>query len=267
MAQLNSRIALARAVQAAQQAGRLMRRNLRLDKVVNETTQHDLKIALDIRCQKLIERILCAGFPQAYFLGEEGTSGDPTAPHRWVVDPIDGTVNFTYGIPHAGVSIALQSRRGATDEWRTVIGVVLDPFCEELWTAIRGQRALLNGKPIYVSRRAELRETIISLGFGKHRPAMRRMMAGFNWLIPRARKVRITGSAALGLCYVATGRFDAYVEAGLRLWDIAAGGLIIECAGGEFWHRRQSGSDSYDVLASNGKLRRPLRGVMDSGQR
>ena len=83
----------------------------------------------------------------------------------------------------------------------------------------------------------------------------------------RAPNVSFVEGTASDLSDFATGRFDAYVEAGLRLWDIAAGGLIIECAGGEFWHRRQSGSDSYDVLASNGKLRRPLRGVMDSGQR
>ena len=103
--------ALAIAVTAARAAGKMMSDNLRKTKKVNEATQHDIKLDLDVRCQKRIERELRRAFPKIPILGEEGILGDPEAPVRWVVDPIDGTVNFSYGIPHACVSIALQVRR------------------------------------------------------------------------------------------------------------------------------------------------------------
>src|SRR5213594_1406617 len=102
--------ALLSAVAAARAAGELMRANFRSAKKINEATQHDIKLELDVRCQKLIEKTLRKAFPSVAVLGEEGTLGDPESEFRWVVDPIDGTVNFTYGIPHACVSIALQQR-------------------------------------------------------------------------------------------------------------------------------------------------------------
>jgi myo-inositol-1(or 4)-monophosphatase len=264
---LNERkAALAVAVAAARAAGGLMRRNLHAPKKVQAATQHDIKLELDVRCQKLIERRLRSAFPRIAVLGEEGIVGDPESAQRWVVDPIDGTVNFTYGIPHACVSIALQvkvaeagprSPVGATFE--TVVGVVYDPFCDEVWTAMRGQPARLNGRLIRVSSRRRLEETILTLGFAKHRRSLEAMMPTFNRLVHRVRKIRIMGSAALALTYVASGRMDAYVESGVRLWDIAAGGLILECAGGDFWHEPVAGEHAYRVLANNGQLRPTLQ--------
>jgi len=268
-----ARRALACAVEAAQAAGKLMRQNARCAKKVNAASQHDLKLELDVRCQKLIERTLRAAFPRSAILGEEGMMGDPGAPQRWVVDPIDGTVNFAYGIPHACASIALQAvaeapttsvraRRALPPSARrapryvSVVGVVYDPFCDELWTAIRGQPARLNGRPIRVSQRRALEEAIICLGFAKSRQALTRMLPAFGRLVHRVRKIRITGSAALDLTYVASGRFDAFVEYGLRLWDIAAGGLIVECAGGDFWQKPIAGDLTYHVIANNGFFRR-----------
>ena len=141
-----------RAVQAARAAGALMRRHFRSPKKIHSATQHDIKLELDVRCQRLIERTLRSAYPHIAVLGEEGVLGDPEADQRWVVDPIDGTVNFAYGIPHACVSIALQTRNaeGGTRNskfqaqahpdaaYDTVVGVVYDPFCDELWTAVRG---------------------------------------------------------------------------------------------------------------------------------
>lgn len=257
--------ALSAAVQAARGAGLLMRKNLRSAKVVHATLAHDIKLDLDVRCQNLIEKALHKAFPEVAFLGEEGIAGDSKAPYRWVVDPIDGTVNFAYGIPHACVSIALQenklemkaSRNGSLSN-PSVVGVVYDPFCDEMWTAIRGQPALLNGKAIQVSPRRRLSEAVISLGFAKHDADLQKMMPSFQTLVPRVRKVRIMGAAALDLVYVASGRFDAYVECGVRLWDIAAGGLILESAGGEFWHRLLPGDHFYHVFASNGPMRKAI---------
>jgi myo-inositol-1(or 4)-monophosphatase len=255
---VNLRQALQCAIGAAQAAGKLMRSNLREIKKVNEATQHDIKLELDVRCQKTIERHLRKAFPGIAVLGEEGITGNPDAEHRWVVDPIDGTVNFTYGIPHACVSIALQSRSKNGNRHETRVGVVYDPFCNELWTALRGEKARLNGKIIAASKRRTLEEAIISVGFAKHAYTLDRMIPTLNELIRRVRKVRIMGSAALATVYVATGRMDAYIEYGLRLWDIAAGGLIVECAGGDFYHQPVEGDYTYRILINNGQLRSKL---------
>jgi myo-inositol-1(or 4)-monophosphatase len=263
--QVNLRKAQAAAVRAAQSVGALMRRQLHASKRANSVTQHDIKLELDVRCQGVIEKALRRSFPQVALLGEEGFAGKADADYRWVVDPIDGTVNFAYGVPHACVSIALQ-RRAETpakadfkDGYQSLVGVVYDPFCDELWTAIRGQAARLNGKVIRVSRRHELGEAIVSIGFAKTRENLEGTLPYFIHLAHHVRKLRIMGSAALDLVYVASGRFDAYIERGIRLWDIAAGALIVECAGGEFWHQTVPGEHTYRMIASNGLLRRHLR--------
>ena len=273
---------LATAVTAARAAGKMMRDNLNKAKKINKATQHDIKLDLDVRCQKRIEQTLQKAFPTIPILGEEGILGDPEAPLRWVVDPIDGTVNFTYGIPHACVSIALQRRvpgsefrvsnspkraaklgarnsKPETHPFESIVGVVYDPFTDEMWTAIRGQQSRLNGKIIHVSDRKKLKEAIVALGFAKQRFTLNKMLPVFNGLIHRVRKIRIMGAAALALVYVGTGRMDAYLEYGLRLWDIAAGGLIVECAGGEFWSEAVGDDYTYQILASNGHLSTKFR--------
>ncbi len=274
----DTKSALATAVAAARGAGGLMRRHLARAKLVNSATRHDIKLELDVRCQKLIERRLRRDWPDIAVLGEEGVLGDTMAPLRWVVDPIDGTVNFTYGIPHACVSIALQERvhssafRGSCskparhaprathdDEFSTILGVVYDPFLDELFTAVRGGPARLNGRAIRVSRRRDLGECIISMGFAKSTMTVRRGLPFFNRVIHRVRKIRMMGAAALGLCYVACGRFDSYLESGIKLWDIAAGGFIVERAGGEFWRQPIAGAHSYEMVASNARVGRKLR--------
>ena len=264
-------------VEAARAAGAVMRKNLNAEKKANEITSHDIKLELDVRCQKLIEKKLHAAFPKIALLGEEGDSGDESAEYRWVVDPIDGTVNFAHGIPHASVSIALQKR----DEWRvtggekkartrqsdpvtrhsshvTLLGVVYDPFQDELWTAIRGQPARLNGRVIRVSPRRNLKQCIVSIGFAKSRSNLERALPYFTWLARRVMKIRMMGSAALALTYVASGRLDVYIERGISLWDVAAGGLIIECAGGKFWLEEVPGRYKYRMIASNGHVQKKL---------
>jgi myo-inositol-1(or 4)-monophosphatase len=253
------------AIGAARSVGTLMRRHLAESKRAHTVTQHDIKLDLDVRSQKLIERTLRSDFPNVSLLGEEGVAGKQDSDFRWVVDPIDGTVNFAYGIPHACVSIALQTRitrKSASvyeDSYQTLVGVVYDPFCDELWTARAGQPARLNGRSIRVSQHNKMSESIISIGFAKTRKTLEHTLPYFNQLVRRVRKVRIMGSAALALTYVATGRFDAYIERGIRLWDIAAGGLIVECAGGEFWHKPIGTDHKYCMIASNGRLRQTLR--------
>ncbi len=262
------------AIEAARASGALMRQNWHRLKQIDSQEQHDIKLELDVRCQKLIEQLLSKHDPAIPVLGEEGSSESEASDYRWVVDPIDGTVNFAYGIPHACVSIALQGRdsgvpsaaatnaRGLTltpDGFASLTGVVFDPFCDELWTAIIGQKARANGRIIHVSDRQSLDESIVSIGFAKSGASLRRTLPYFNKLAPKVRKIRIMGAAALALTYVAHGRFDAYIEGGVRLWDIAAGGLIVECAGGEFWREPlDAGNHVYRLVASNGLLRKEL---------
>jgi len=258
------RKALRTATAAAEAAGKLMRANFHSTKKINEATQHDIKLELDVRCQKLIERTLRKAFRSFAILGEEGTLGDIDSEYRWVVDPIDGTVNFSYSIPHCCVSIALQERKARMSDaagdlaYRTIVGVVYDPFCNELWSARAGDKARLNGRPIQVSKRRKLEEAIVSMGFAKYAVTMQVMLPLFNRLVPRVRKIRLMGAAALSMVYVASGRFDAYTESGVRLWDIAAGGLIIECAGGEFFREALEGEHTYRIIANNGFLREKI---------
>ncbi len=262
---LNLERAQREAIAAARDAGALMRQYLSKPKRALAVTQHDIKLALDVRCQGIIQKRLLSAFPQTSLLGEEGDARDIHSEYRWVVDPIDGTVNFAYGIPHASVSIALQQRlptpaeRAYEDSYCTVVGVVLDPFADELWTAIRGRPAKLNGRNIKVSRRPKLTHAIVSIGFAKTAKNLKATIPYFLHLVHQVRKIRIMGSAALALSYVACGRFDAYIERGIRLWDIAAGGLIVECAGGNFWHKAVGNDHTYRMIASNNLLKRQLR--------
>ncbi len=263
MKKISTKKTLASAVAAARAAGAVMRKNLREEKTANEVTSHDIKLELDVRCQKLIEKKLHAAFPEVSVLGEEGDSGAADSEYRWVIDPIDGTVNFAYGIPHACVSIALQRKVSSfkfqvsssdASTYQTLVGVIYDPFQDELWTAVRGQAAKLNGKVIHVSGRKKLSECIVTVGFAKSAASFEASLPNFIWLARRVRKVRIMGAAALGLTYVATGRLDAYIERGVSLWDVAAGGLIIECAGGKFWTEPTADGRKLRMIASNGLI-------------
>ena len=279
------RAALDLAIAAAREAGAVIRSNLRAPKQVNLATQHDIKLELDVRCQRIIEARLRRGRPDIAILGEEESHGDAEAARRWVVDPIDGTVNFAHGIPHACVSIALQERVAVPDPRRdpaapafadgfaSMVGVVYDPFTDELWTATAGGPARLNGKVIRVVPRERLAETVVALGFAKKRRSLQWMEPVFTHLTHRVRKLRITGSAALCTTYVASARFDAYLESGVRLWDIAAAGLILERAGGVFWRREIGNDRSFEIVFSAPPLHPSLlrvairRPVADGGAR
>jgi myo-inositol-1(or 4)-monophosphatase len=270
--------ALGVAVKAARAAGKLMLANWNRPKRVNVAEAHDIKLELDVRCQQLIEKILRAAFPQIPLLGEEGVSGDVDSDFRWVVDPIDGTVNYFVGLPHAAVSIALQSK---SDKWQvtrdktgvrarnsnratchpshaTVLGVIYDPFTDELWTATHGGPTRLNGKVVRVSNRSKLADAVIAMGFSKGKENLEKSLPHLNRLARRAKKIRIMGSAALELAYIASGRIDAYIERTINLWDIAAGGLMVECSGGEMFLKALP-DGRFRMCADNGKLRKKLQ--------
>ena len=253
---VNLQAAQKAAVHAARAAGKLMLANWHVPKRVNLADAHDIKLELDVRCQKLIEKILRAAFPQIPLLGEEGDSGDVTADYRWVVDPIDGTVNYFFGMPHACVSIALQRHLGK--DYQTLLGVIYDPFTDELWTATRGGKTRLNGRIVRASQRGKAGDAVVAIGFSKSKDNLAKSLPHLNRLARSTKKIRIMGSAALELAYVASGRLDLYVERTINLWDIAAGALMVECSGGECWLKTLP-DGRFRMCADNGLLRKKLQ--------
>ena len=240
---------LALATHAALEAGKFLHEHFGKIAKVDEECHHDIKLALDKESQELITRILLDACPGDALYGEEGIAGNQQSDRQWLVDPIDGTVNFFYGIPHFCVSIALRIRG------EIVAGVIHDPMVGETWTVEKGGPAMHNGVPIQVSGRGKLEESILFVGCGKDGEAMRTGMERFARASLRARKMRMMGSAALGMAYIASGRLDAYVESRISLWDIAAGQLLVETAGGKVnLTPLADNSDCYSIVASNGRI-------------
>ena len=246
---------LALATHAALTAGQLLRQHFGSAVVVDEATHHDIKLALDKESQQLITAILLGGRPGDALYGEEGLAGNQDSNRQWIVDPIDGTVNFYYGIPHFCVSIALRVAG------KIVVGVIHDPMVGETWTVEQGGPALLNGQPIHASTRDTFEQSILFVGCGKGEEALRTGIERFHKASLRARKMRMMGSAALGMAYIACGRLDAYIESCISLWDIAAGQLLVETAGGKVDLTPVPGQpDAWSIVASNGRI--PLEEIL-----
>ena len=243
------------AIHACKEAGQLLRHHFYADKEVDEALHHDIKLALDKESQDKIFGIIQKEFPDHALYGEEGIGGNQDSDSQWIVDPIDGTVNFFYGIPHFCISIALR------EEGEIVLGAIYDPMVDELWTVERDGEALLNGKPISVSDRTDIKESILFIGCGKDEEALKVGLPRFKRGSMQARKMRMMGSAALGMAYIASGRLDAYVESRISLWDIAAGKLLVEKAGGKVdLNARIDNPDVYAINATNGKI--PIEEVL-----
>jgi myo-inositol-1(or 4)-monophosphatase len=239
------------ATRAARAAGALVRENFGRSLKVNVEEAHDLKLELDVRAQELITKFLLEEFPNHSILGEEGNVDNTSAEFEWVIDPIDGTVNYFYAIPHFCISIALR------EKGEIIVGVIYDPMREELWQAERGGEAYLNGQTIMVSQSTDISHSVVSVGMSKTLAELEVGLAIFQDLLVRARKCRMMGSAALDLAYVATGRFDAYIERSVNWWDIAAGVLLVECAGGQLAITPSAVQhDKLSVIAWNGKIDR-----------
>lgn len=226
-------------------------------RTVDEELEHDIKLRLDKETQALIVEELLAALPDTSILGEEGNCGQQLASHLWIVDPLDGTVNFYYGIPIFCVSIALQVNG------ELVLGCVYDPMQDECYTAIAGEGASCNSRPIAVSKRSKMEQAAVFMGHGRHDGSGEAGIRRFAYVSARVRKMRILGSAAISLCYIAAGRLDAYVEGLISLWDFAAAKVILEEAGGrlEFTPRDEDGIKGA-VMAWNGLL--PLPEVLQS---
>lgn len=199
-------------------------------------------------------------FPDHGFLMEESGAHLSSSPYRWVVDPLDGTVNFAHGLPQSCVSIGLEK------EGRMLLGGVLDPFKQELFLAVRGKGATLNGRRIRVSRTAKLIQSLLVTGFPYDRQKRAHYYLSFvEKFMVRTQGLRRLGAAALDMAYVACGRFDGYWEFNVNPWDVSAGWLLVEEAGGrvtDFRGRPYGLSDTSQTLCSNGILHGDMVGIL-----
>jgi myo-inositol-1(or 4)-monophosphatase len=207
----------------------------------------------DLAAERFIVEGIQKAFPNDEILAEEGGGSGAAAggaPAKWIIDPLDGTTNYAHGYPCFCVSIGIEM------EGRMVAGVVYDPNRADCFMAVRGGGAELNGRRIQVSRQEALVDSLLCTGFSYGDDEIARNLELFNRVMLKARSVRRDGSAALDLCYVACGRFDGFWELSLHPWDVAAGSLIVEEAGG--WVSRFDGRSVaiYDreCLATNGRI-------------
>ncbi len=242
------------AVARARAAGEVLRRYFANGVGVRHKGDIDLVTDADLAAEADIIGGIRERFPEHGVLAEEsGEAGQGDM--RWIIDPLDGTVNFAHGIPHFSVLLALQERSGGG--FRTVIGVVYDPMRDELFVAERGRGATLNGQPLGVSAHARLIDAMGVTGFSYDRlRATRDNHAEFCALNLVTQGVRRFGSAGLDLAYVACGRFDLYWEYGLKPWDLCAGALLVEEAGGRVTDLAGSPKDASlggEVVATNGR--------------
>jgi len=217
---------LALATDVAHEAGAGLRDAFgRTLEISAKSTPTDLVSEADVSTERLIRARLQAARPEDAIMGEEGENTPGTTGLRWVVDPLDGTVNFLFGIPQWCVSIACE------DGDRALAGVVFDPMRGETWAATRDGAATLDGTPVRAPGRTDLATALVATGFGydaEVRASQARVVAR---LLPRVRDVRRLGAAALDLAWTAAGRYDAYYERGVHHWDVAAGALICARAG------------------------------------
>jgi myo-inositol-1(or 4)-monophosphatase len=238
------------ALSAAREAGEVLREGFGWQHSVSYKGEVDIVTEVDEQAERVIKEILLGAFPAYGMLAEESGRASGQEDARWIVDPLDGTTNYAHGLPIFCVSIALE-RSG-----EVIVGVVHDPMREETYLAQRGGGATLNGEPIRVSDTDEPIQALIATGFPYDRAEMPEALELFGRFAAITRGMRRLGSTALDLCYVAAGRLDGYYERGIWAWDIAAGGLILEEAGGKVTDYRGAGLnlEGRQIVASNGYL-------------
>lgn len=237
------------ALEAARAAAAVLNRGTtgELD-VETKSSATDMVSNVDFASEAAVAEVLARRRPDDALLGEEGTTSSGSTGVRWVVDPLDGTTNFLFGLPQFAVSIA------AEVDGDTAVGVVVDPSRDETWAAAKGWGARRNGRRCSVaSGRSTLATALVATGFGYQAPRRAWQSQVLTRVLPAVRDVRRFGSAALDLCWVGGGRFDAYYEWGLNPWDLAAGELICREAGG-----RAEALEGRVIVASSAALFGPL---------
>ena len=239
------------AISAALKAGRVLRKYFDKPISIREKDNASLVTNADLEAEEVCIRSLLKKFPNSGILAEESDPRLPLGPCRWIIDPLDGTTNFVHRFPMFCVSIAA--------EWneKVVVGVIYHPILREMVVAVRGQGARVNGKPIHVSKTRKLNEALLTTGFTyQKKRLLHKEMGAFERLSGIARAVRRPGSAALDMAYTGRGVFDGFWERNLSPWDVAAGSLIVEEAGGKVtdFQGKPFSIHAREILVSNGIL-------------
>ncbi|MEE1751616.1 inositol monophosphatase family protein [Streptomyces sp. SP18CS02] len=247
------------ALEAGRRAGALLRdgRPADLGVAATKSSPIDVVTEMDIAAEKLITGFLAGHRPQDGFLGEEGAASEGTSGVRWVIDPLDGTVNYLYGLPTWAVSIA------AEHDGETVVGVVEAPMRGETFHAVRGGGAFLNDRAIRCRPAPALDQALVSTGFNYVAEVRAHQADVAQRLIPRLRDIRRSGSAAIDLADVAAGRLDGYYERGLHPWDLAAGDLIAREAGALTGGRPGAAPSGELAIAAPPGVFEPLRELLE----
>jgi myo-inositol-1(or 4)-monophosphatase len=255
MASLERRVA----IDAARAAGELLRRELPGRRRIRyKGSPTNLVTEMDTRAEAVVVEALRAAFPEDGVLAEERGATTGRSGRRWIVDPLDGTTNYAHGLPLFAVSIALET------DGRVGLGVVYDPCHDELFVGERGAGATLNDQPLAVSDTSVLDESLLATGFPYHVRESRENLPEYAAFSLRSRGVRRLGSAVLYLAWLAAGRFDGYWELSVGPWDVAAGSLLVEEAGGRVTDPHGAPLDLARpaIVASNGRIHAAMLEVL-----
>ena len=249
------------AIGAARQAGDIILRNLELlDRIKIDTKDNNEFFSeVDVKAEQIIIKMILKAYPGHAILAEESGMHNADSDYLWIIDPLDGTTNYLHGYPSFAVSIACKVRN------RIEHAVIYDPLRNECFSASRGAGAQINERRIRVSQQNQLNSSLLGIGFSaRNKVSMQQYLPIFTALIEQCAGMRRTGSAALDLAYVASGRLDGFWELGLRHWDVAAGSLLIKEAGG--FISDMLGGENYfyqgDVVAGNSKIFKALLKIM-----
>ena len=248
------------AIAAAYKAAEVLRSRFGNISRIRKKDAVEIVTEADTESEQEIISTICGRFPEHSILGEESGLKEGNSEFRWVIDPLDGTVNFAHQVPIFCTSIALTYRDDI------VLGVILNPVDGELYTALRGQGAQLNGRPIRVSKTTAVSESLLVTGFPYHiREIYEPIMTRYGNCLKTSQAVRRLGSAALDLCYVACGRFEGFWEQCLKPWDTAAGALIASEAGATvttFSNQPYQLGDQ-EILVTNGHVHKEMLGLLE----
>jgi myo-inositol-1(or 4)-monophosphatase len=239
------------AIDAARAGGRILRDGLSRRKAIHMKGRREVVTDLDNESERAVLEVIRASFPDDLIVAEEGAPGLGESDRVWIVDPLDGTNNYAHGYPFFSVAVAVE------EGGELVAGVVYDPLRDETFVAERGAGATLNGEPIGVTEAQALSESLVATGFPYDRSEETdNNLANLSRFILSVRGIRRGGSAELDLVYVACGRLDGFWELGLKTWDVAAGGFIVQEAGGRVTNFEGRGWDHRrgDIVASNGVI-------------
>jgi len=265
----------ATAIDAATSTGKLLRTGFGRPQQVDHSLEHDLKLALDRACEEKVLGVLRRNFPGHAVLSEEMGYAPGRDPYVWIVDPLDGTVNYYHGLPHFCTSIACHAVQDAGAEnpgpalpdgrrvGAACVGAIFDPLREEVFVGTAGGRATLNGEPLALPPQVDLSQAVVVVSFGVRDESLAFMSRIVPLLSVQAQKVRSLGSTALDMAYVAAGRIGAFIQHGTNLWDFTAAAVVVRAAGGTV-DAREIVPGRYRVIACNPGLHERLSRLVES---